>query len=49
MGSDDIFFCKLEPIEQNVFATNSKGVYELTLIEKVSRSIQRFKADAIKF
>ena len=39
----------IEPIEQNVFATNSKGVYELTLIEKVSRSIQRFKADAIKF
>ena len=47
--ADTFLFRYSEPIEQNVFATNSKGVYELTLIEKVSRSIQRFKADAIKF
>ena len=39
----------IEPIEQNVYATSSKGVYELTLIEKVSRSVQRFKYDALKF
>ena len=37
------------PIEQNVYATGSKGVYELTLIEKVSRSMERFMQDAYKF
>lgn len=45
MCSSDV----VEPIEQNVYATSSKGVYELTLIEKVSRSVQRFKYDALKF
>lgn len=32
-----------------MYATSSKGVYELTLIEKVSRSVHRFKYDALKF
>ena len=42
-------FFYIEPIEQNVYATGSKGVYELTLIEKVSRNLDRFLHDAKKF
>jgi hypothetical protein len=38
-GYDKIKFQVVKPIEQNVYATSSKGVYELTLIEKVSRSV----------
>lgn len=32
-----------------MYATSSKGIFELTLIEKVSRSMERFMQDANKF
>ena len=32
----------LEPIEQNVQQTGHKGVYELTFIEQITRSLERF-------
>ena len=37
------------PIEQNVQATENKGVYELTFIEQMTRTLERFKADAEKY
>jgi hypothetical protein len=35
-------------VEQNVQATGQKGVFELTLIERVSRSIEKLKKDSKK-
>ncbi len=37
-----------KPVEQNVQATGQKGIYELTLIERVSRSIEKLKKDSKK-
>jgi len=39
----------IEPIEQNVQKTGHHGVYELTLIEQMSRSLERFKQEAERF
>ena len=31
-----------------MYATSSKGVYELTLIERASRTLKKFKQNAVK-
>lgn len=38
----------MKPVEQNVQATGQKGIYELTMIERVSRSLEKLKKDAKK-
>ena len=44
-----LIYFDLEPIEQNVQSIGVKGMYELTLIEQMSRSLERFKHDAEKY
>lgn len=45
-GYEDLEFPVKRPIEQNVQSTGARGVYELTLIEKVSRTLDRFMVEA---
>ena len=37
------------PIEQNVQHTGRKGVYELIIIEQITRSFEKFEAEAEKY
>ena len=48
-GYDKLQFHVKKPIEQNVQKTGTHGVYELTLIEQMSRSMERFRQEAERF